>query len=236
MTFTIKEHRPGRTRLLAVGLIVLWFLSMVLVHQYGFHTGIKIFDGELDKNYWYQKQLEEATQAGRDMQAQIAILDKTAQVDRQAKIELANNIKSLQNDVVRLREDVSFYKSIISPEKGHSGLNVYKFTTIPAGENLYHFKMILTQAGKSGSLAQGSVGIAVRGIMHNREETLELPEVRVSKNDPITYKFHYYQEISGSLRLPEGFQPQDIIVTLTSNKRHKTKHSVKKIDWQETRA
>ncbi len=235
MAFIIKEHRPGRFRALAIVNAVLWGVSVVLVYQYGMSSGVQRYDEEQKKTRLLHDQLDQTTQVGRDMQARISILERTAQVDREAKIELARDVKAGQEEIARLREDVSFYKSIISPDKGRSGLSVYKFTTMPAGKDLYHFKMILTQAGKNDNLAEGGVNITVHGILNNQEKALKLSEIRVSKKKPITYKFHYYQEISGSLRFPEGFQPRDVVVTLKRKKGHVIKNPVKRFDWHKTR-
>lgn len=235
MAFVIKEHRPGRIHLIALVSAALWVVSIILVYQYGLSSGVQRFDQAQEKNRSLHQQLEQNTLAGRDMQAKIAILERTAQVDRQAKVELARNVKTQQDDIARLKEDVAFYKSIISPEKGRSGLGVYKFTTIQAGENLYHFKMILTQAGKSDNLVEGGVDITVHGIMNKQETILEFSQIRVTDNKPLTYKFRYYQEINGSLQFPESFQPRDVVVTLTRKKGRAIKNPVKRFDWHKTR-
>lgn len=236
MTFIIKEHRPGRWRIVVVVAILLWLFSVWLMHQYGWDQAIDKFDYEFERNKSLQEKLSSATAANREMHAKIAILERTAQVDREAKVELARNIKLLQGKVAKLREDVSFYKSIVSPEKGHAGIGVYSFKVMDAGENLYHFKMVLTQAGKSASLAEGSVGITIAGILNGQEKHLRLSEIQVSKRKGLSYKFHYFEELGGSLRFPQGFSPRVVTIKLKRRKGSKIKNPVKQLDWINVRA
>lgn len=235
MAFVIKEHRPGRLVLLVTVLALLWALSAWSAYQYGWNKAANLFDSEIKKSRPLQARLTDSIRKNREIQARVAVLERTAQVDRKAKVELAQEIKELQGQAAELREEIAFYKSIISPANGKNGLDIYSLEIMPASRNLYHFKVILIQMGRSDSLAQGVVDMTIEGVFNGQVESLGLSDIQVSQDQKLTYEFQYFQELTGSLRLPEEFVPREVIVELTRNEGDKAENPVKRFDWSDVR-
>ncbi len=235
MAFVIKEHRPGRLALLTTILVLVWALSVWSAYQYGLIEATGLFASEVEKSRLLSTRLTNATAKNRELRAQIAVLERTAQVDREAKTELVQEIRDLQEQAAELREEIAFYKSIISPADGKNGLDVYNLEIMSAAQNLYHFKMILTQVGKSDSPAEGVVNMTIEGVLNGQAKSLGLSDVQVSKDPKLAYEFQYFQELSGSLELSEEFVPREVIVELTSNEGDKIENLVKRFDWLDVR-
>ncbi len=235
MAFIIKEHRPGRSVLLITVLALLWVVSVWLVYQYGWDKAVRLLDHEFEKSRPLHERLTDVIGANRGLRARIAVLERTAQVDREAKVELVQEIKELQGQAAELREEIAFYKLIISPGNGKDGLSVYSLEIMPASKNLYHFKVILTQVGKSSNLAEGEVDMTIEGIFKGQAKRLRLSDIQVPKDRKSTYKFQYFQELTGSLELPEGFIPREVVVKLTRNKGDEIENPVERFDWLKVR-
>ena len=238
MGFIVKEHQPGKAIVIRGVILVLWIGSLLATYYFSTqHIASAYFD-EQTHNQLLTKALQQANNRDKQERAKIAVLEKTAQVDRQAKIDLSAEISHLQQYIARLQEDVSFYKSVMSLKKGQTGPSIYSFTASAANDegNLYHFKVVLTQSGKNKKPIEGQLDISVRGILSNQETTLNLSDIKVMKDGTLPYKFRYYQEISGSLRFPAGFSPRDVVVRLEHKANNKTiRYPASRFDWSKVK-
>lgn len=232
MAFVVKPHRPRRAALLRLLMAVLWLASMGGAYYYGRVDLERQLYAKTTENESLYRRVGEATETNREQTAQMAILERTAQIDHAAKAQVLEQLKAERGQNAELQERVSFYESIISPDEGKSGLGIYSFEVTQAAQELYHFKMVLIQAGKNANLARGRANIAVEGILDGRGKRLELSEIQVPGGKAPDYNFRYFQEITGSIRLPRGFVPREVVVTLVNN-RGRGKAPVKQYDWSE---
>jgi len=235
MTFVIKEHRPGRWRLILGVALLLWVTSGWFAYKFGWNQSNHDRDQAIAREESLQAELAKLKEANSELQTQVSILQRSAQVDRQAKVELAKDVKNLQDLQAELREETSFYKSIISPVKGKAGLGIYSLLIVPADDRVHHFKLVLTQNGKSDNLAQGRVKVALKGILQGKEKNLDLDKIKVADSPQLSYKFRYFQELGGSFLLPEDYSPREITVRLIPGSGKKSNKPVKTFDWQKAR-
>ena len=235
MAFVIKEHRPGRLRALAVLLTLIWVASLYLLYRYGWQQANTDYEAVIQREQSLIAQVDEVGRANREMQMQISVLKKSAQVDREAKAGIARGMKDLQEQLAKLREEVSFYKGIVSPAKGKTGLDIYDFNVVQAGDRLFHYKLTLIQAGKNDLLAQGGVEIMLQGVAAGQEKQLKLADIRVNQSGKASYKFKYFEELSGSFRLPAGYYPRNVIVKLSPKKWRNIAKPARTFDWAEVR-
>lgn len=235
MPFVIKEHHPVRSRLAIALLVLLWAGSGYFLYWYGWKDANQSCDQAVEKQKKLQTELEELKTTRRKLQAEARVLARSAQVDRAAKINIAQSLKELQAEVAELREDVSFYKGIVSPAEGKIGLDIYSFRAMPAGDGLYHYNLVLIQAGKNDKLVSGQVAITLEGIEGGEEVTIPMSRIMVGGTHPITYKFRYFETLSGSFRLPEEYHPRRVIVKLLPGKWRKIDKPVRVFDWHEVK-
>ena len=57
---------------------------------------------------------------------------------------------------------------------------------------------------------QGDVELVVRG---RDEQVLSLTEIAVDDTYPLKFRFRYFQDLSGVIALPEGFEPESVEIT-----------------------
>jgi len=235
MAFVIKEHRPGRWRIIVGVVISLWLASGWFAYEAGGYKSSSAYSQLVSQQNVLQKELGELLALNSELQAQVSRSQRSAQVDREAKVELAKEVKDFHDQQAELREELSFYKSIISPDEGKAGLRIYGFSVMQATGSLYHYKLVLIQSGKSDNLVQGSVKIVVKGILQDKEKNLDLGEIQVAESGQLSYKFRYFQELSGSLRLPENYIPREVKVRLIPRSGKKSNKPVRTFDWQKAR-
>ena len=233
MAFIVKEHRPGRIALLWLLVAVLWSVSIPATYWYSRADVERQVSDQTTRIEELRRQLDAATATHRNQEARMAILGRTAQIDREAKTGVTDQLKAEREKNAELREQVAFYKSIVSPEEGKSGLDVYSFKIARAADDLRHFKIVLIQAGKNSNVMEGRVDLVVEGTLGGRGKRLELTDVQVPGDElteKLSYKFEYFQELSGGMRLPRGFVPREVVVKLI-NKGRRANTLTKKFDW-----
>ena len=235
MTFVIKEHRPGRWRLLTAVVTVLWLGSAWLAYEAGRYYSSHDREAALARHLIMQEQLAELQLVKGQLESQVSILQRSAQVDREAKVQLAKEMKDLQDLQADLREEISFYKSIISPPKDEVGVGIYSLSLYPGDNRIYHYKIVLTQSGKSDTLVKGKLSVRLEGVLNESEKELNLRDISVADKPQLSYKFKYFEEISGSFRLPENYMPRAVVIGLRPTSGKTRDKPVKTFDWQKLR-
>jgi hypothetical protein len=144
-------------------------------------------------------------------QQQREILSKAQKLLEQDKVtylRLEQHLKSSTNEIERLRKDLLFYRSIISPPDGKDGLRIHDLNIESAGsDNTYNYKILLVQSIKHEKTIYGTVTLHISGYQDGKEATVIIP---AANSPPISIMLRYFQEINGKFVLPRGFQPRSI--------------------------
>ncbi len=161
---------------------------------------------------------------------QITLLEQTKAIDKAAYDDVRDNLKSLQEEILELREEVDFYRGIVSPTERQTGLNIQTFKIDPAGEeSLYHFNLVMTQVLNNDRFVRGTVKLFLQGVQDGEPQSLEFGDISPNKSVNEAFRFRYFQQMEGDIRLPEGFVPRTINVELSPKGRKKISKS---FAWQ----
>lgn len=173
---------------------------------------------------------------GRDnaeLRENYALLQRTGQVDKESYIAINDELKNLQTEMLELKQQVAFYRGIVSPTEGASGLNITNLRIDDIGsDNSYRFKLVLTQVNKNDRLVSGKARIVIDGIMAGQQKQLSLTEVSGGKLNDLKMKFKYFQNIEGDIVLPEGFVPSRVSVDVIPRGKGLTRIK-KSYDWSD---
>jgi hypothetical protein len=139
-----------------------------------------------------------------------------------------------QNDeILALREELEFYRGIVSPSDARRGLRVHDFSVYPMSDGgTYRFRLVLIQAMQHDRQAQGTARVTVVGTRNGAALRLALAELGDHPADGIPYDFRYFQEFDGDILLPGDFVPNRVEVDLVA--RSSRDGSVNQVfDWVE---
>ena len=211
----VKKHRPFEI-ILAVVLfsaaisVVIWFL--------------------LDANHWrfIKSQLTQSEDSrllwdvnqsldieNKQLREQVVILERSTQIDNQAATRLQDDIKSLQDQVYRFKGELEFYEGIMSATTDSKGLNIQGFHIEATDrENLYHFKLVLTNVAKSDKVIEVTMDMSIEGMNEAGSKVLSLDKVIAGSKLDREIKFKNFERIEGNLNFPEGFKPLRVVVDL----------------------
>ncbi|MDH5180420.1 MAG: hypothetical protein OEY07_12185, partial [Gammaproteobacteria bacterium] len=175
-----------------------------------------------------QDELEDQIDILREEKAN---LERASQIEKQAYAELNSTLKVLQAELLELKEELAFYRGIVSPRDASEGLRLQRFQVEPNGQTRgFRSKVVLTQVLKNDRVAKGLVRISVEGLVEGQGKTLTLKDITEKQIKELKFNFKYFQNLEEDLVLPEGFTPVRATIQVIPSK-GKSNMIEKTIDW-----
>ena len=206
MNLVVKAHRPWKSKFIwGIVLLVLITGGWTLFDYGRFLAGYdsRDTDNEIDSLLQIQKHLEKRIETLREDKA---VLQRAAQIERKAYNELDTTLKVLQAEILEHKEELAFYRGIVSPKDSSSGLYLQNFYLTQNGETRsYRYKVVLTQVLKNSRLINGKVKLEFDGLLDGESKVLKLKEVTAKKVRDLNYRFKYFQNVEGVVEFPKGF-------------------------------
>lgn len=219
--FIVRYRPPWQRRLFVVIGIVGAVLILYVMYEWGrFEGGYSKF-AEIQHRRELSAQIEALTDANEKLRANVAAAELARNVDRKSYADVETSLADLQAQVLKHREELTFYRGIVSPEDGIGGLRVQRFHVLPgAAEHQFRLQLVLVQSMRQDAAASGSVGIQIEGVRDNKPEQLPLSKVSsVTRADGlVAFQFRYFQELEQDIVLPPDFEPRAVTVEVRSGR------------------
>ena len=211
----VKRHRPFEV-ILAVVLFSAAFSTIVwllLDANHWHYIKTRLSQNEESHLLWDVNQNLETENT--QLKERLVMLERSTQNDNQTAARLENDIRTLQDQVYRLKGELEFYQGIMSATTGSKGLNIQGLHIEATDqERLYRFKLVLTNVAKSDNIIKVTMDMSVEGINETGSQVLSLDEVIAGSKPKREIKFKNFERIEGSLNFPEGFKPLRVVVDL----------------------
>jgi hypothetical protein len=229
----IKSHQPWKQRLKIAGGVVALVVCTWAVFSYGFSKAGYDNKSLLAERVLLREQLDTVKQESQQLHERIAMLERAQQIDKQAYGEVELSLKEAQNEMLELKEEVAFYRSIVSPSETASGVTVTGFSLEGIGEeHSYRFKLVLSQLKTNNRVVKGYARVVLEGLAGGVQKQLALKELTGGALDRLKLRFKYFQNIEGDIVLPEGFLPSRVIVEVVPDGKGWTRFK-KTFDWSD---
>ncbi len=221
-SLVVKPHRPWKTRALTAVLLVAVLAGGWALYEYGrYQGGFDLFAAQQRQGALRARQQELEAEVDRLREAN-ADLKRTRQVEHQAYGDLGTDLRKLQSEILELKEELAFYRGIVSPRKAARGLHVQSFELDPTGvARTWRYQLVLTQVLKNDTYVRGRVEVGIRGLRGGKQGELTLADVSANSVKALDYRFRYFENFEGRLVLPEGFVPQQISVRVLPHGRER---------------
>ena len=204
--------------------------------------GMFFYLGKTYQSYQLQHlQLERETLVSRIAELESRnhnLVQKNAHLEGSSKIErdayeLANQeLVRLQQELLAQKEELVFYRGIVSPKDAALGVNLQSFEVRKKNnQNQYSYKMILTKSGKSTQKIRGDANIVIRGENAGSVNELPISDLALeNKGKDTKFAFRYFQVFEGDIALPEGFEPFEVEIGIKPTTK-KVKSFSETISW-----
>lgn len=155
------------------------------------------------------------------LKQEVALLETHREIDREAYKEVETSLTSLQAKIQEQRDAIAFYRGIVSPADGNSGLRVQDLTlTRGKSEREFNVRLVLVQAMKHDRKVSGDVHLSVEGLQDGVDTTYAFAQLLPQQADKRwVYSFRYFQDFDRQLLLPSGFIPERVHIEVRSRTR-----------------
>lgn len=212
----VKHHQPHKPWVLAILVVALFIVAVWGAFVYGeWRAG---FDRSAAASM--RGTIGDLNQQNTQLQEQITAMQREAEVDRSARLQVQQSLESLQGKVAGLQEELQFYKGIVSPNAAEEGLRVQSLKFAGGGApRLYHYHLVLVQVRTREFKVSGRVSIKIYGAQDGKPVILDAASLvpKGSPNAAFNFAFQYFQNLEGDTLLPEGFQPGRVEITILEN-------------------
>ena len=166
----------------------------------------------------------------REVQARQIVVEREAEVLRQANRILRETESERQAELSRLQSELDFYRRLAGSSGAQSGLDVYRAEIVPTGSGqVFQFIITLTQNIQRASMISGKLRIDIEGVLGDRPVRLHWAQISDGETPEPAYRFKYFQQLEGYLTLPNDFDPVRLSLTLES--KNQRKPVVRNFDW-----
>jgi hypothetical protein len=190
-----------------------WPLIILVVLAWFASIGVALLLTQQTENLVDRAEINRAHKEQDALLQRIAVLERSEQVARAAYGDLQQNLKDRQEEISALRADLAFYSRLTNGSKLEA-LNVHGVhLQAAASPRVYNFSITLTQTLKSGQIATGHMRVSVNGVRDGKLVTLAWSDLAPNQDGSgLPFSFKYFQQITGTLMLPDKFTPNHIRV------------------------
>lgn len=211
----VKPRRSSRVKMvIATIAAVVALVGAGSIYNYGLDTAgfERLLASKKEGNL--RDQIDTLEKENDVLKDAVARAERSIQMDQAAYQDLDHSLKGSASEIVKLREELNFYRNIISPANKKSGLRIQSLNIKPMGsQSQYRYKLVLIQALKHDRTIRGQARFEVSGLQAGKDTVLKFPRPAEKK---LSLSFRYFQDLEGKILLPRNFQPREIKVRVTT--------------------
>lgn len=165
-------------------------------------------------------QMKEIEQASRFLQQENKVLlqEKAAWVVEQSITKgshegLRKSLQEQESQIAEQERALDFYRTLMDPGANKKGLVLNSYAIYP-GENAQQLDLhlIFVQYAKRRTTMRAKANITIKGSFQGKQKLLNLADLLGDGAENNALSFRYFQRLRYQLTLPEGFEPQSLLV------------------------
>ena len=214
----ITVQRPLLWLLSFVILLCMILVSLWVSFEYGRH--IAGYDSASAETYIEQlhSQLEQSQAKIIASNRRATMLERNSRIDEDASVQLKETLAQVQDEALKLKKELSFYKSIVAPEQGARSIVIQTVQLKKNDTGDYHYRVMVSQRGRNDKFARGTIDISIKGVNKGKSVTLKLADISKESKKPMKFGFKYFQNFEGVMNLPDAFQADTLHVKVKPSK------------------
>lgn len=148
-----------------------------------------------------------------------AMLERNSKIDDDAGKQLKASLGQAQAEVLKLKKELAFYKSIVSPEQTRRAVAIQTVQLEADGAGGYRYRIMVSQRGRNDRFVRGVLKVGIKGSRDGVETVIPLENVSKQAKKTLKFGFKYFQNFEGKLKLPADFQPESMRVQVKPKSR-----------------
>ena len=195
---------------------VAWYwrwLGMVLLASLSLALALWIYDAGRRFAGFDRSEIEQEVKTLRESSARLEAeaeqlravanaSESRLKIEQSAQTQLALQVKTLEEENRRLKEDLAFFENL---GPATNKLSINRFTVqkdVLPGEYRYRLLVLLGGAARDRQF-QGSLQLVVNVQSQGRNGMIVLPDRSQAENNNFRLNFKYFQRVEGTFRVPD---------------------------------
>jgi hypothetical protein len=203
---TIKSDWPWPLKVAMAG-IVLGLAAATAMWTYDLGRGFAGFQYGAGLSIGQREDLQEKIDAiilERDRYSSLAnAAESQLNIERSAQKQLAAQVKILESENAKLKEDLAFFESLLPADTG-SGISIRRLKIELIAPNQLRYRLLIMQGGKGGRDFIGELQFTATVVQEGKSAMIVFPQGNAGETNKLKLSFRHYQRVEGVLTLPEG--------------------------------
>ena len=138
------------------------------------------------------------------LRAGVNASESKLQIERTAQIQLAKQVKALEEENARQKEDLAFFENLIPGEHRDNTLLINRFRVTPGAlQGEFRYRLLLLQGGRRDKPFEGNLQLLVTLQEGGKDAIITFPAEPADQAYKISFK--YFRRVEGTFRVaPEA--------------------------------
>ena len=214
---TVRTQRPWPLSLLLLasaiglgGVIALWTYD--LGREFSGTKRLSAADAVA-----YQAQLQKLAAERDRLSATVNSAESQLTIERTAKNQLAVQLKGMETENTKLKEDLAFFESLLPTDTGAKEVAIRRLTIDASGPNQLRYRMLLMQGGRGKTDFSGNLELVLTSSQAGRSAVTIYPKASDRDREKFQLRFRHYQRIEGILVIPDGMSARSLQARVLEN-------------------
>lgn len=153
-----------------------------------------------------REQIGELQKEATQLRALVNAGESNLQIERTAQQQLVRQVKILELENSRLKEDLAFFENLASAEGKEAGFTINRLQVEPDG-NPGHYRyrlLVAAQGGKKDREFKGSVQLMISLQREGKSAIMILPQPGDPAKNRFNLSFKHFQRLDGTFEVPAG--------------------------------
>lgn len=213
--YVIVPRQPGRRSVFRVALVLAWVMSLGLAAAAATWYVAPRFPSMSSALDTARGKLRSAQAELDTLRQRQATLERSDQISRAANHQVQQELAARDEQIADLKADLAFYERLAGATGKPKGLSVHSAEFVAEAGGSWHYQLMLTQSLNRAAVSAGTLRFAIEGVKDGKLATIDWDRLHQREAAPAqAYSFRYFQQLKGSVILPDGFVPQRVRVSL----------------------
>ena len=224
---TIKRHLPWPL------LALLWTVALavaVAVAVWTYQLGSRALPGlqgdSSEQMEVLSDQVKKLAAENERLQSAANASQNELKIAQTAQSQLAVQVKNLEAENNRQKEDLAFFDSLLPTNLGVPGITIQRFKAELAGPGQVRYRVLVMQGGAATQQFAGNLQLSVTIWQAGKSAIINFPEANSTDLARYRLAFKFYQRVEGVVNLPEGATIKTVAVRVLDRGQVRAQQSV----------
>ena len=224
----VITYRPGQAYWV-LGAILVIIITVLFLGRY---WGSKVFDKEMIEKVQLEVRTVDLEAQVLESNRNLGLIKLSAEVDAVALEKTLQEMIVLQRQIYRRGEELKLYQDLLQDNNQPKGLSVSDLNMVAMDDGRFKYRWVARQKTVKMQTLSVYSDMWILGTQNGEAVSLSVDTLDDQvKKLPIKLEFKYFSINQGIIQLPEGFEPEQVRITLRYTWM-KEAQSDQKFDWK----